>query len=112
MKKQGATIDISFECTATLTATNPHQRATPAPKAMAIGFLTEIVQHHNIHTDITPPKIAGIRLDGNGPLIKTISAERILSGMPKRRNCLVFWVLPNPYGSVTKTRETVLNKSS
>src|SRR5947209_2011518 len=78
IKKHNASTTISFECAATLAATYPHQRATPAPKAMAMGFLTEIVQRHNIHTDITPPKIAAMRLEGNGPLINIMNAERTL----------------------------------
>ena len=100
-KKLSTTIPISLKCVATSAPTKPHQRATPNPKAIAMGFLTEIVQRHSIHIDITPPKTAGKRLVGNGPLITTIRAERTLSGVPKRRNRLVLCVLTKNL-SVTK----------
>ena len=93
IRKLRASSEPSFKCAATLAATYPHQRATPKPKAMAMGFFTEIVQRHNIATDIAPPMMAANKLDGNGPLINTISAARILAGVPKRRNCLVLFVL-------------------
>src|SRR6266487_7020090 len=67
--------------------------AIAAPNVIAIGFLTVMVQHQSMKIVIPPTKTAESRLVGNGSLPRTISAARMLAGMPSSRNCRVRLVL-------------------